>query len=70
MDPRKFHWEILLNFPFQIIPMVLMLYQKSGEKKNSKTAETTMKSEFLFNGEAQETFPWSQEKYKDVFTTV
>jgi hypothetical protein len=47
-----------------------MLYQKSGEKKNSKTAETTMKSEFLFNGEAQETFPWSQEKYKDVFTTV
>ena len=29
-----------------------------------------MKSEFLFNGEAQKTFPWSQEKYKDVFTTV
>lgn len=47
-----------------------MLYQKFGEKENFQKAETTMKSEFLFNREAQETVPRSQEKYKDVFTTV
>lgn len=49
-----------------------MLYQGNLEKgKLSKTAETTMKSEFLFNREAQgNQSPRSQEKYKDVFTTV
>lgn len=71
MDPRKFHREILLDFPFQIIPMALMLHQRSGEKKNfQKQQKQQLKSEFLFNRVAQETFPRSQEQYKDVFTTV